>query len=117
MGAWANGASAKGADRPTTEATLTPVGYAQFTSLAAAVSLATPAAGITLADALAAGARLAVIIAETQAVRWRDDGSDPTGSVGMPLATGVQWTYPGNLSAIKFIEQTASAKLNVAYFK
>lgn len=117
MGKWAEGASGQGAERPTTEGTLTPCGYAQFTSLSAAVSLATPAAGITLADALAAGARLAVFIAETQAVRWRDDGSDPTGSVGMPLATGAQWTYPGNLSAIKFIEQTASAKLNVSYYK
>ena len=106
MGDWANGASGRGAEQPVTEATLTCLGYQQITSLAAAAALTVPT-----------GARLAVIVAETQAVRWRDDGTDPTSSVGMPLATGVQFTYPGDLAAIKFIEQTASAKLNVSYYK
>ena len=106
MGKYADGASGAGAEQPVTEGSLVPCGYEQITDLSAAVGFTVPA-----------GARLAVIIAETQAVRWRDDGTDPTAAVGMPLATGVQWTYPGNLSAIKFIEQTGSAKLNVSYFK
>lgn len=82
-----------------------PIGYQQITSLSAAVGLAVPA-----------GARYATIVAETQAVRWRDDGTNPTTSVGMSLPTGVILDYSGDLAAIKFIEATASAKLNVAYY-
>lgn len=63
------------------------------------------------------GATYCVIVAETQAVRWRDDGAAPTSSVGMPLATGVALLYDGNLAEIRFIEQTASAKLNVSYYQ
>jgi hypothetical protein len=29
----------------------------------------------------------------------------------------VQFTYPGNLSAFRVIEQTAGATLNVSYYK
>jgi hypothetical protein len=82
------------------------LGYQQLTSLGVAAALTVPS-----------GARLAVIVAEDQAVRWRDDGADPTASVGMPLAVGVQFTYPGNLSAFRVIEQTAGATLNVSYYK
>lgn len=82
-----------------------PLGYEQITSLSAATGLTVPA-----------GATSAVIIAETQAVRWRDDGTDPSGTVGMPLAVDTLLEYGGDLSAITFIEQAASAKLNVAYF-
>ena len=39
-----------------------------------------------------------------------------TSSVGMPLATGVTLQYDGDLTNIRFIEQTGSAKLNVAYY-
>lgn len=85
---------------------LTPTGYQQITSLSAAASLTVPA-----------GSRWALIIAETQAVRWRDDGTNPTASVGIPLATGTAFWYSGALSSIKFIEQTASAKINVSYYK
>lgn len=106
MGDWSNKIAGKGAERPVTEGSLIPCGYQQITSLSSAAGLTVPQ-----------DARLAVIICETQAVRWRDDGTNPTASVGMPLATGIQWTYPGDLSAIKFIEQSASAKLNVAYYK
>jgi hypothetical protein len=58
----------------------------------------------------------ALIVAETQSVRWRDDGVAPTASVGMLLATGVPLQYDGDLTNIKFIEQTASAKLNISYY-
>lgn len=83
----------------------TPLGYQQITSLSSATSLSVPA-----------GSRIAVVVAETQAVRWRDHGSDPTASVGMPLATGVYLILDGDLTSVKFIEQTSSAKLNVTYY-
>lgn len=82
------------------------LGYQQLTSLAAATGLTVPA-----------GADCCVIFAETQAVRFRDDGTNPTATIGVPLAVGVEFFYIGPMSAIKFIEQTASAKLNVAYYK
>jgi hypothetical protein len=34
----------------------------------------------------------------------------------MPLAAGVTLQYDGDLSQIRFIEQTAGAKLNVTYY-
>jgi hypothetical protein len=34
----------------------------------------------------------------------------------MPLAAGVTLQYDGDLSQIQFIEQAASAKLNVTYY-
>lgn len=83
-----------------------PRGFQQITSLSAAASLTVPPAG----------ASLAVFVAETQDVRWRDDGTAPTASVGMLLAKGVEFTYQGDLSKIQFIETTTSAKLNVSYY-
>ena len=65
---------------------------------------------------LAGTPRIAIITPETQAVRWRDDGVAPTASVGMPLAAGVTLQYDGDLSGIKFIEQTSGAKLNITYY-
>lgn len=87
----------------------TPLGYQQITSLSAAQSLTVPA-----------GATQAVIYVETQAVRYRDDGTAPTASVGAPLAvtgTGQPLVYTGTLSAIQFIEQTSGAKLDILYYK
>jgi hypothetical protein len=81
------------------------LGYQQITSLSSAQSLTVPL-----------GATLAVVIPEGIAVRWRDDGVDPTGAVGMPLALGTVLSYDGDLSRIRFIQQAASATLNVSYY-
>lgn len=89
----------------TSPGSLTPKGYQQLTSLASAAALTVPS-----------GATVALIQAESQSIRWRDDGTDPTASVGMPLAVGETLFYTGSLSAIKVIEQTASAKLNISYY-
>ncbi|UCH46493.1 MAG: hypothetical protein JSU95_10195 [Betaproteobacteria bacterium] len=59
---------------------------------------------------------MAVIVAEGQSVRWRDDGIAPTATVGMPLAVGATLNYDGDLNKIKFIETAASAKINVSYY-
>ena len=87
------------------KSTTTVLGYQQITNLSDSTALTVPV-----------GATLALIVAETQAVRWRDDGTDPTASVGMPLATGVSLSYDGDLRAIRFIQQLASATLNVSYY-
>ena len=81
------------------------LGYQQITSLSSAAGLIPPQ-----------GATMALVVAETQGVRWLDDGTNPTASVGMPIAAGAYLNYDGDLNRVKFIEQTASAKLNVSYY-
>lgn len=87
----------------------TPCGYQQITNVSAAVGLTVP----TGAQQLPTYCR---IVATTQAVRWRDDGTDPSATVGMPLAVNTELVYNGDLKKIKFFEQAASAVLNIAYF-
>lgn len=95
------------------KAITTRLGYQQITSLSASTGLTVPSVDV---NGLSCRPSIAIIVAEGAAVRWRDDGVAPTASVGMPLATGVTLQYDGDLSQIKFIEQTASAKLNVTYY-
>ena len=61
-------------------------------------------------------ATFAIIQAEAQAIRWRDDGTAPTASVGMTIPAGGELRYDGNLNAIRFIEAVALSKLNVSYY-
>ena len=86
-------------------AALTSKGYQQLTSLSAATALTVPS-----------GATVALIQAESQSIRWRDDGTNPTPTVGMVLAAGESVFFTGSLSAFKAIEITASAKLNISYY-
>lgn len=83
-----------------------PRGFQQITNLSAAAALTVPAAG----------ASFAVFNAEAQNVRWRDDGTAPTATVGMLLTKDTEFTYQGDLSKIKFIETTGGAILNVSYY-
>jgi hypothetical protein len=64
-----------------------------------------------------AGATAALIQATTQNVRWRDSGSDPTANTGIAIITAQPpFWYTGDLTAIRFIEEAASAVLNVSYY-
>lgn len=83
----------------------TPLGYQQITALSAAVTLTVPK-----------GATWAIISCEAQAVRYMADGTTPTATVGQPLPINTDLPFSGDLSRVKFIEQAASAKLNVTYF-
>jgi len=89
------------------------MGYQQITSLSSSTNLTVPARDL---NGLVGTPRIAIITPETQAVRWRDDNTAPTASVGMPLAAGVTLQYDGDLSQIKFIEQVGGAKLNITYY-
>jgi hypothetical protein len=97
----------------TLKAITTRLGYQQITSLSSATSLTVPQTDL---NGLACKPSLALITAEGQAVRWRDDGIAPTATVGMPLASGGTLQYDGDLTKIQFIEQTASAKINISYY-
>lgn len=81
------------------------LGFQQITDLSSSVSLTVPS-----------GATLALIVPEAQNVRWRDDGTAPTASVGMPVFVGASLSYDGDLNRIRFIQETASAKLNISYY-
>ena len=54
---------------------------------------------------------------ETNAVRFRIDGVDPTASVGHPLAAGDKLTVTGygNIKALRFIRQSADASVKITY--
>lgn len=81
------------------------LGFQQITDLSSAIGLTVPS-----------GATLALIVPETQNIRWRDDGANPTASVGMPVFVGASLSYDGDLNRIRFIQEAASAKLNVSYY-
>lgn len=82
------------------------LGYEQVTSIGSAKALTVPT-----------GTKLILIQPETQAIRWRDDGTSPTASVGMVIAAGDTLVYTGSKPAsIKVIETQATAKVNVTYF-
>jgi hypothetical protein len=58
----------------------------------------------------------ALIQCETNNVRWRDDGTNPTAAVGQLLSAGGILKYDGPLSLLKFIRVSADATLSVSYY-
>lgn len=88
------------------DGSLVPAGCTQLTSLSSATGLTTP-------DHV----KLTLIQAEADALRWRDDGTDPTSGVGMLLADGDTLVYNGNPAAIKLIETTGSGIANVCFYR
>lgn len=90
---------------------LVPLGYCQLTSIDAATALSACSGGIP------SGARLAYLIPEAQAIRYRDDGTSPTSGVGFPLAVGASVFYTGTLSKVSVISQTSGAKLNILFYR
>jgi hypothetical protein len=84
-----------------------PNGYQQITDLSGVVTLTVPA-----------GSTMALITPTGQSVRWRMDGTDPTATVGYPLPVDSELVLTsGQMTSIEFIQQAASAVLNVQYFK
>ena len=76
--------------------------------------------GLTSAKGLAAipdGARVALIQALSQNVRWKDDGNDATAAEGMQLQAGKEMWYTGPLDALSFFQEAATATLNILYYQ
>lgn len=63
------------------------------------------------------GSFYAVIQADGCVVRWRDDGTDPTTTVGMKLADGGELVYDATLEAIGLIAASGSGVLNISYYE
>lgn len=83
------------------------LGHQQITSLSSAVAF----------TSIPSGSDTVLIQAQTQNVRYRDDGTDPTASVGIILVALTVYEFTvAQLGRMKFIETTASAALNVAFY-
>ena len=86
-----------------------PLGFQQISAmtLASATSLTVPA-----------GSTHAIVGVATNDVTWRDDGTAPTASVGVPLLhTSPSLEYGGDLAAIQFIAVSGSPVLNISYYR
>lgn len=81
--------------------------YEKITTLTAAVGLTLPSGP---------SVNYVLIEVEGQDVRYKGDGTDPTAALGGLMKANTQYEYEGNLGALKFIEVTAGAILNVTYF-
>lgn len=90
------------------------LGYAQDPTISSATGLPSIPTTDKLGNAIMP--RIALIVVHGQAARWRDDGTNPTASVGMYLPADTAFIYDGDLNAIKFIEVTSGAELNVSYY-
>ena len=95
----------------------TALGYQQITPVPAATTL-------TIPPGVAGGtsARMAIICVETNSVRYRDDGTAPTATVGMliePAGTSNPGCikYEGPLSALIFQQVTSPATIDVSYYR
>lgn len=86
-----------------------PLKYEQLTSAGAVMQLTPPA-----------NATVCLIQTETKACRFRDDGVNPTGTVGYMIHPGLggDFPYSGDLSAVRLIEDgaTSTSVVNVLYY-
>lgn len=80
--------------------------FIQIASLATVTSLTVPA-----------DARYAVIQCEGADVRWTPDGTTPSATVGFILEQNMMWTCTEELESLKFIQASATASLNIAFYK
>lgn len=72
---------------------------------------------LVAAASFPAGARIVLIQAEGDSIRWRDDGTDPTAAVGMLLEAGQTLVYNGVLTKIKIIEVSTNSIANITFYR
>lgn len=87
--------------------TFTQLGCGQITSLGSAAGF----------SSVPSGALLVSISVEGQSVRMRDDGTNPTASVGLLLPVGGPWPYQANLAGVKFIQTASAATISYCFYK
>lgn len=59
---------------------------------------------------------LAIIQCNGGVVRWRDDGTAPTSTVGMSIPDGGELDYTGDIASIQFIASSGTPILDVALY-
>ena len=95
-------------------------GYQQFTSSALARVSYVSSALLTDAQGNKANAAIMSIGASTATcnIRFRDDGTAPSGTVGQVLAYGaLPYIYQGNLQLLAFIAGVGNPDLNITYIQ
>jgi hypothetical protein len=92
------------ADRFVADAAVEPAGYRQLAP--------TTVQGVSIG-----GARVALIQVLIQNVRYRDDGVDPTTGEGVRIHAGESIWYNGDMKAIRFIEESSGAEVNILAYK
>lgn len=86
----------------------TPKGYQQIASSSSLTPLLT----------VPSGATYALISTEGSECRWRDDGTSPTTTVGMPFyAGGDPQVFSGNLATLRFISVSGATTYNISYYE
>jgi hypothetical protein len=94
-----------------------PLGYAQLTSIDASTLVSSATFGSAIAAGIPAGTQILLITPQTQAIRWRDDGTAPTATVGYPLAVGQELRYTAHAqNALRVISQVAGAAINIVAY-
>jgi hypothetical protein len=86
--------------------TLAAGGYQRVTATGSVFPLPSPPAGT----------RRAIIQAEGGDLRWRDDGTDPTATVGMRVLAGGELRYDGaDMSVLKLFGANGTVA-NISYY-
>lgn len=91
------------------------LGYFQFPAGAfdTAITLASLLPGGVVPD----GTSLIRITPEAQAIRYRDDGTAPTTTVGMPVPVGTTLAYTGaNMPGLRIVSSVAGSIVNVILY-
>ena len=93
---------------------LVPMDFEVITVSSAAIGFTTSKIATSTATA-----KVAVWYLAANAVNYREDGTNPTAGVGMPVAAGTYGTTCGQkaVSQIRFIRQSADATLSVSYYR
>lgn len=78
----------------------------------------TAAVGLSIPTS-ASNARLVQLCIDSNQLRYRDDGTAPTTTTGMPWVQSLTpcWPYSGNLSAIQFIAISTSTTLSMTFYR
>ena len=88
--------------------TLRSKGYQQFTAgqIDAATALTVPA-----------GTSVAIMKSSAVGFRLRDDGTNPTTTVGYPIAISTEFVYSSSsIGAVKIIGQAINAIVDILYY-
>lgn len=92
-----------------------PLGYCQITSLGSAANLVTASCST---GSVPFGSIIAEICVSTASVRYRDDGTAPTTTLGMPVAAGTCYAYAiSPLSKASFIAVSGSPVLDILFYR
>jgi len=98
------------AQKRTTSDFISPLGYCQLTSVSASTLVSSCSGGIPQSTGWA------TLCVDTAAIRWRDDGTAPTASVGMPIAAGQCFYYSGTFATLRVIAQSGSPVVNISFY-